>query len=67
MFKRHRLPQLSCVGVATYFLTICTFGRKRLFTEASLADMVAAIMLDQFRSSQYSLDAYASSRTTATS
>jgi putative transposase len=57
-FPRHRLPHPCYTGFGTYFLTICTFGRKKFFTEPRLIEILTPILHDQFASGQFSLDAY---------
>lgn len=55
---RHRLPRLNYLGFGSYFLTICTANRKPYFTDAPIVEVLVRAMFDEFRITEFSVDAY---------
>jgi putative transposase len=55
---RHPLPRPYYLGLGNYFLTICTAGRRTLFTGARLVNVLVTVMLEQFCRNEFSVDAY---------
>src|SRR4051812_42633895 len=56
--KRTLLKTFGYLGPYRYFLTFCTAGRSRVFTSASIVDLVLAQILRAAREQGFSLIAY---------
>ena len=55
---RHRLSRPYYLGSHSYFLTICTNHRRKLFTDARLVELLIALLSDQFCRCGFSIYAY---------
>ena len=55
---RHRLERPYYLGFRSYFLTICTAGRRKLFRNVRLVEALTKAMRDQFCRTGFSVYAY---------
>ena len=55
---RHRLPRAFYLGLGSYFLTLCTRDRRKLFTSASLVGVLVGVMREEFDHAGFSVGAY---------
>ena len=55
---RHRLSRPYYLGARSYFLTICTDHRRKLFTDAQLVELLIALLNAQFCPCGFSIYAY---------
>ena len=58
MSRLHRLDTFSYIGLAQYFLTICTFDRRRAFTDADIVHRTMMHIRHAAAQEQFALLAY---------